>query len=109
MNKFKTTEWTLNLHYAGICFTQAGRTANAKHCQEMLAWILRNIAAIEAIDGKPGTGKSWEEKVFDAAMDLSVEPPAITEKQIPKFWKCETCGAVNGPRRTICGNCKEPG
>ena len=50
--KFKTTEWTLNMHYAAEIAEHAGRPNTAKTLRQHLAWILTNIAEIEAIDGR---------------------------------------------------------
>lgn len=50
--KFKTTEWTLALHFAAAKLEACQHKKHAAHCRNMLAWILRNICDLEAIPGK---------------------------------------------------------
>jgi hypothetical protein len=72
--KFKTTEWTITAAAAAHVVRQAGNTKMAAHLDDLAAWLLLNLAALEKIPDDPP---------FDA------DPPRPTNA--PRAWFCHHC------------------
>ena len=92
--KFKTTEWTMAVLAASSTVRTAGMQKLANHLDDLQAWILHNLEALEAIKPPPDPDK----------LPFYTRPT----KTWARYWKCWTCHAVNHPRRRRCGNCHKP-